>query len=56
MSNKIQKSDTEWRKQLTPEQYHVTRENGTERAFTGKYCDLKAQGTYSCICCADTAV
>ena len=51
MNNKIHKSDEEWRQQLTPEQYQVTREGGTERAFTGQYYDHKAKGTYHCICC-----
>ncbi len=47
----VQKSDEEWRKQLTPEQYHVTREHGTERAFTGPYWDNKEDGTYRCVSC-----
>lgn len=48
---KVQKSDSEWRQQLTQEQYHVTREHGTERAFTGPNWDQKAPGRYNCICC-----
>jgi peptide-methionine (R)-S-oxide reductase len=48
---KIVKSEDEWRKQLSPEQYHVTREKGTERAFTGKYWDNHRKGTYKCVCC-----
>ena len=53
MAEKITKSPEEWRKQLTPEQYHVTRERGTERAFSGKYWDTQTQGTYKCICCGE---
>ena len=45
---KIIKSDAEWRQQLTPEQYHVTRKHGTERAFTGPYCNEKGAGEYAC--------
>ena len=48
---KVEKTEEEWRAQLTPEQYHVTREAGTERAFTGPYWDNKAKGTYKCLCC-----
>jgi peptide-methionine (R)-S-oxide reductase len=48
---KIVKSDAEWRKQLTDMQYHVTRQHGTERAFTGPYWDEKADGTYRCVGC-----
>ena len=49
--DKIRKSDAEWKRQLTREQFHVTRRKGTERAFTGKYHDDKTPGTYTCICC-----
>lgn len=53
MADKLSKSPEEWRQQLTPEQYHVTRERGTERAFSGKYWDTHTQGTYKCICCGE---
>jgi peptide-methionine (R)-S-oxide reductase len=48
---KVAKSDAEWRKALTPEQFSVTRQHGTERAFTGPYWNEKAAGTYICVCC-----
>ena len=51
MSEKIRKSEEQWRAELTPEQYHVARERGTERAFTGEYESLKAEGAYRCVCC-----
>ena len=51
MKPKIDKSEQEWKQQLTPEQYHVTREKGTERAFTGAYHDCKDPGTYRCVGC-----
>ena len=51
VKEKIVKSEAEWRDQLSPEQYHVTREAGTERAFTGKYWKTKEPGTYHCIGC-----
>lgn len=50
-AEKVEKTDAEWRAQLTPMQYKVTRKHGTERAFTGDYWDEKRPGTYVCICC-----
>ena len=50
---KIKKTDEEWRKELTPEQYEVCRQKGTERAFTGKYWDCHEQGVYRCACCGN---
>ena len=51
MSEKIHKTEEQWRRQLTPEQYRIAREAGTEPAFTGEYCDTKDSGTYTCVCC-----
>ena len=51
MTYPITKTDAEWRKQLTPEQYRVTRQKGTERAFTGTYHDFKGDGLYLCVAC-----
>ena len=48
---KVTKTDQEWQKQLSPEQYQVTRQAGTERAFTGKYWNTKDKGVYACVCC-----
>lgn len=51
MSEKIRKTEAEWRAALTPEQYRITREHGTEPAFTGKYHDFKGHGRYHCVAC-----
>ena len=51
MNKKLSKTKAEWQAELTKMQYYVTREHGTERAFSGIYHDHKADGTYSCICC-----
>src|SRR2546422_11355285 len=50
-TDKVTKTDEEWRQQLSPEQYQVARHAGTEPAFTGKYWKTKDQGTYACVCC-----
>ncbi len=50
-TEKLTQSDQEWRRKLTPEQYRITREKGTEPAFTGQYYGTKAPGVYRCICC-----
>jgi len=51
MSEKSLKDDGEWKKELAPEEYHITREKGTEPAFTGKYWDFHGKGMYKCVCC-----
>ena len=51
MSAKIVKSDADWKTELTPEQFHVARKKGTERAFSGAYWDHHASGVYRCVCC-----
>ena len=51
MSAKVERSEQEWRQMLTPEQYEVLRQKGTERAFTGKYAHSKEHGTYVCAGC-----
>ena len=48
---KVKKTDEEWKKELTPEQYNVCRQKGTERAFTGQYWDCHEKGIYRCACC-----
>ncbi len=51
MVEKIRKSDQEWEEQLTPEQYYVCRNKGTEAPFSGRYTDVFAEGDYKCVCC-----
>ena len=52
-NRKVEKSEQEWREQLTPEQYRVTQQKGTERPFTGQYWDHTEAGTYTCVACGE---
>lgn len=51
MAEKVKKTEAEWKEILTPQQYHVLREHGTERAFTGAYVNMKQEGVYTCAAC-----
>ena len=50
-ADKVEKTDAEWKQELTPEQYRVARKHGTERAFTGRFWDHHDAGMYTCVCC-----
>jgi len=52
--SKVVKTDEEWRRELTPEQYEVTRRKGTERPFTGAYYDMHDDGMFNCVCCGNS--
>jgi len=51
MTDRIERTDAEWRQRLTAEQFHITREKGAERAFTGEYWETETPGVYHCLCC-----
>jgi peptide-methionine (R)-S-oxide reductase len=53
MADKVVKSKEEWKRELSPETYHITREHGTERPFTGEYNATKDKGTFRCVCCGN---
>ena len=53
MIGKVSKSDSEWQRLLTPQQYEVTRQKGTEPAFSGEYYDFREEGVYQCVCCGN---